>query len=107
MTVSQHDPLLAKTGLTKIERDLRASVAADIMWGQCEDRTARTANARRAADKKFEDQADPDHVLLPKERAKQAENLRRAHLKQMALKSAKNRRLREAKARQPGEASQP
>jgi hypothetical protein len=100
MTLPQHDPLFAQTGLKKNERTLRAQQAANTMWGQCENRTARTTKARAAAFKKFEDLADPDHVLLPKERAKRAENLRKAHMQKIALKRKKIRRLREeAKAR--------
>ena len=83
-------------GLTPSERTLRAQLAANIGWAFTQDRCARTAPARRAAFAKFEQAVDPDGVLTPAERAKRAENLRRAHLQQMALRSAKVRRLRKA-----------
>ncbi|MGG5753185.1 hypothetical protein ACQ3I4_11250 [Zafaria sp. Z1313] len=41
---------------------------------------------------KFEHQADPDGVLLPAERARRAEHLRKAHFQRLALKSAQSRR---------------
>jgi hypothetical protein len=50
--------------------------------------------ARRAAFAKSEHAVDPDGMLSADERAKRADNLCRAHLRQMALKSAKARRLR-------------
>jgi hypothetical protein len=81
-------------GLTQSERTLRAQLAANTGWAFTQDRTARTAPARRAAFAKFGQAVDPHGVLPPEERAKRAENLRRAHLQQMALRSAKVRRLR-------------
>jgi hypothetical protein len=86
-------------GLTPSERTLRAQLAANVGWAFTQDRTARTAAARRAAFAKFEQAVDPDGVLPLYERAKRAENLRRAHLQQMAFKSAKARR-RQAQVRQ-------
>jgi hypothetical protein len=41
---------------------------------------------------KFERQVDPDNTLLPAERAKRAENARKAYYQRLALKSAKARR---------------
>lgn len=81
--------------MTAGERTLRAQIAAHESWGRTEDRSARTANARRALLDKFEREADPDGKLLPAERAKRAENLRQAHYKRMALKSAQSRRRKE------------
>jgi len=42
---------------------------------------------------KFEHQADPEGTLLPAERARRAEHLRKAHFQRLALKSAQSRRL--------------
>jgi hypothetical protein len=80
--------------LTHSERTLRSQIAAHESWAHCEDRTARTAPARRAMLDKFEKQVDPDGTLLPAERAKRAENARKAHYKRLALKSAQGRRRR-------------
>ena len=55
-----------------------------------------TAPARRAFDKRFEDEVDPDRVLAPDVRAKRAEHARKAHFIEMAAKSAKARRKRQA-----------
>jgi hypothetical protein len=43
---------------------------------------------------KFEQQVDPAGELTPAERAKRAKNLRAAHFKRLALKSAQARRRR-------------
>lgn len=72
-------------------RSLRSAIAANCLWSQVEDRTAHTEPARRAFEKKFEHQVDPDGVLAPEERAKRAVNARQAHFKRMALLSAKSR----------------
>jgi hypothetical protein len=66
-------------GLTTSERTLRAQLAANIGWAFTQDRTARTAPARRAPFAKFEQAVDPAGVLSADERAKRAEHLRRAH----------------------------
>jgi hypothetical protein len=76
------------------ERVLRSQIAAHESWARTEDRTARTANARKAMLDKFEEQVDPDGELTPAERAKRAENARKAHFKRLALKSAQARRRR-------------
>ncbi|MFC4369972.1 hypothetical protein ACFOZ2_03765 [Citricoccus nitrophenolicus] len=41
---------------------------------------------------KFEAEADPDGTLMPAERARRAEHLRKAHFQRLALKSAQSRR---------------
>ena len=55
---------------------------------------------------KFEKFVDPDGVLPVAERAKRTENLRRAHLQRIALRSAKARRRRE-QAGKDGEDAEP
>jgi hypothetical protein len=76
------------------QRSLIASIAAHESWAQTENRTARTAPARKAMLDKFERQVDPDATLLPAERAIRAEHARKAHFKRLALKSAQARRRR-------------
>jgi hypothetical protein len=80
--------------LTPAERSLRSQIAAHESWARTDDRSARTANARKAMDKKFELLVDPDGKLPPAERAKRAEHARKAHFKRLALKSAQVRRRR-------------
>jgi hypothetical protein len=80
--------------LTDSERRMRSSIAGHTSWARTEDRTARTEPGRRALLDKFEREVDPDGTLLPAERAKRAENLRRAHFQRLALASAKARRRR-------------
>jgi len=80
------------------ERSLCAAIASNESWAKTADRPARTAAARRAFNKRFEDQVDPDGVLTPAERAKRAENARQAHFQRLALKSAQARRARKATA---------
>jgi hypothetical protein len=69
---------------TQSERQLIASIAANESWAHTTDRTQRTAPARAALDAKFLAQADGDPV--------RAANLRKAHFKRLALKSAQARR---------------
>lgn len=69
---------------TPSERKLNASVAAHTSWANTHDRSARTANARAALNRKFLEQADGDAV--------RAEHLRKAHFARLALKSAQSRR---------------
>lgn len=84
---------------TPAERRLSAQIAAHESWARTPDRSARTAPARAALLARFEHEADPDGTLLPAERARRAEHLRKAHFQRLALKSARSRRrAREATA---------
>jgi hypothetical protein len=87
------------------ERTHAARMAAYARWAKEPDRTAATAAARAAQQRKREDAVDPDHLLSPHERAKRAENLRRAELSRMALRSAQARRKRTAAVRRKGGAA--
>lgn len=69
-------------------RRLRASIAAHESWAATEDRSTRTAPARRALDQKFLDAADGDPL--------RAESLRKAHFKRLALLSAESRSRKKA-----------
>jgi hypothetical protein len=82
--------------LTPSERSLRARMAAHASWAQTDDRSARTAPARRAALARFEREVDPDGGLSPTERARRAESAMRAHMSRLALRSAQARRRRRA-----------
>jgi hypothetical protein len=59
-------------------------IGAETSWANTKDRTARTASARAALDRKFLDAADGDPV--------RAAHLRKAHFARMALLSAQARR---------------
>ena len=75
--------------MTPAERSLIASIAAHESWAATEDRSARTAPARRGLDEKFLREAGGDPT--------RAEHLRKAHFQRLALKSAQaRRRAREA-----------
>lgn len=78
--------------LTPAERRLRAQVAVNTSWANTTDPAARTEPARRAFDKRFEDQVDPEHKLLPAERRRRAASAKKAHFARLALASAKARR---------------
>ncbi|AXO25807.1 hypothetical protein BB734_07635 [Mycobacterium avium subsp. hominissuis] len=73
---------------------MRSQIAAHESWARTPDRSARTANARKAMLDKFEHQVDPDGTLPAAERARRAEHARKAHFKRLALKSARARRRR-------------
>jgi hypothetical protein len=66
------------------ERKLLASIAAHTSWANTDDRSARTAPARAALERKFLDAANGDPV--------RAASLRKAHFQRLALKSARSRR---------------
>lgn len=78
--------------MTPEERTLRARIAAHEHWAKTTDRTARTAPGRAALLQRFEDEVDPDRTLEPVERARRAENARKAFYARLALKSAQARR---------------
>jgi len=61
-------------------------IGAHISWANTKDRTARTAPARAALDKKFLDEAEGDPI--------RAAHLRKAYFLSMSLKSAQARRAR-------------
>ncbi|WP_163890309.1 hypothetical protein [Mycolicibacterium hippocampi] len=73
---------------------MRAQLGAHAQWARTEDRTARTAAARSGFYKRFESQVDPDGVLAPEERAKRAENARKAYMLKLSMASARSRRRR-------------
>ena len=52
--------------------------AVNTSWENTTDRTARTTNGRKAADKCFEAQVDPDGAITPEARAKAASEARTA-----------------------------
>lgn len=66
------------------ERALIARLAVHASWANTEDRSARTAPARAAIERRFLDAAGGDPV--------RAEHLRKAHFARLALKSAQSRR---------------
>lgn len=84
--------------LTASERQLRASFAANTSWARTEDRAARTRNGTQAFLDRFEREVDPNGTLLPEERAKRAENARKAYFQKLAFQSAKARRQRAERA---------
>jgi hypothetical protein len=65
----------------------------------CEDRAARMEVPQKkspANPEYFFDAVDRERVLLPGERLRRAENMRKAYFARLALKSSKARRLRKA-----------
>ena len=76
------------------ELALAGRIGAHKSWANTEDRSARTAPARAAFQKRFEDEVDPDRKLDAAERARRAESARKAYFAELALKSAQARRRR-------------
>jgi hypothetical protein len=86
------------------DNSLISSRANDLRWAAVDDRTAATAPARDAFRDRFLRQAREKFGDLPAdELAWRAERLRRAHYKDLALRSAQARRAR--KAGKPGPTS--
>ena len=75
-------------------RTRQARIAAHASWARTLDPTARTTPGTRAFLDRFDRQVDPDGTLPPEERATRAKHARRAHMLQLAERSAKLRRLR-------------
>jgi hypothetical protein len=73
---------------------LAKQMAAHASWGRTVDRTARTANARRAADARFLALADGD--------PKRAESLRKQHYAAIQLKSIQSRKAKAAARKAAG-----
>jgi hypothetical protein len=74
------------TSLTSAERRLRARLASHESWANTENRTERTAPARKALDAKFLAEADGDPV--------RAKSIRKAYYARLAFQSAKARKAR-------------
>jgi len=118
MTISQpasddHAPFAACGGpradshsMTPQARTLRARIAAHESWAQTADPAARTAPGRAAFRELFERRVDPDGLLSPEERARRAEQARKAHYVRMALRSAQSRRRRGGR-RKPADSDDP
>lgn len=80
--------------LTPAERSMRARLGAHASWARTTDRTARTAAARSAALRRFEEQVDPEGQMVPEERHRLAEHARKAHMLKLSMAAAKARRRR-------------
>lgn len=78
-------------------RQLRGSIGAHESWARTPDRSARTQPARDAFNARFERQADPDGRLLPEERARRAEHLRKAYYARLALAGLQARKSKAPK----------
>lgn len=78
--------------MTPAQRTQRASIAANTRWGREPNRTKATAKARAGLHEKFLRLADPDMKLSEAQREKLAANLKKAHYRRMAMKSAEARR---------------
>lgn len=87
------EPVLVMRDKMARRRSDIASIAAHESWAATEDRSARTAPARRALEEKFLAEAGGDPI--------RAENLRKAHYKRLAMKSVESRARKRA-ARQAG-----
>lgn len=81
----------------------KRAIAADRRWAFEPDRTAATAAGRKAFLDRFEREVDPEGKLSPEERSKRAKNLRRAHFRALAIKSAAARREGTSRRRQGSE----
>lgn len=71
-----------------------ARVLSLASWAKTTDRTARTANGRKANRERFLDLVDPGHVLEPEERQRRADKARREWYAEMGRKSAASRRAK-------------
>lgn len=68
-------------------------MAAHRSWASTTDRTERTRPARDTFMRRFEDQVDPDRRLPQTERLRRAEQAKKAHFVQLALRSSRARQM--------------
>lgn len=80
--------------LHKNERVLAARTAAHTKWANVDDPTEATRPAREAFLARFERQIDPHNRLSREDRTRRAEHLKKAYFANLALKSAKARRMK-------------
>lgn len=74
------------------DRVLAGRAGAHKQWSRISDRSAHTAPARKRFLDKFEREVDPEGELDPGERARRAESALKAHMAELARKSAKARK---------------
>ena len=74
------------------ERRMAAASAAHTSWSRTPDPAVRTAPARAAQLRRFDDLVDPEGQLDPADRARRAAHARRAHYLRMQLRSVESRR---------------
>jgi hypothetical protein len=79
-------------GSTPAVRKATAAIAANTRWAKETNRTAATAPARAALERRFEDEVDPERILDPVERAKRVRNARAAFHARVRLAALKAQR---------------
>ncbi len=84
----------------KTDRALQGRIGAHISWANTADPSARTKPGRDAFLARFERQVDPNNELPQTERQRRAEHLRKAHMQDLARKSAQKRRQNSAAKKQ-------
>jgi hypothetical protein len=82
--------------MTKAEHSLNSRRGAHISWANTADPAARTKPGRDAFLARFERQVDPNNELPEAERMRRAEHLRKAHMQELAARSAQKRRQNSA-----------
>lgn len=83
--------------LTPAQRSTRSSIAGITSWAMTVDRSARSKPGAEALLAKFVEQVPPE-ITDPDDRRRAGEELRRAHMKRLALASSKARAARNSKA---------
>ena len=80
--------------LSPTERSLRASIAAHTRWANTDrvERQRLADNGQAGLLRRFEAEVDPHGTLPADERDRRARSLLTAHMKRLALKSARLRR---------------
>lgn len=74
--------------MDKEARRIRGKHAAHVRWAHC-DPVQGTEAMRAGLQAKFEREVDPEWTLTPRERARRAENVRKAHMLKMTAASLK------------------
>lgn len=90
--------------MTPAERSMKGRMGAHLSWARTENPSERTKPGRDAFLARFEREVDPNNNLPAEERQRRAESLRKAHMQELAFKSAQKRRENRA-AKKSGRAA--
>ncbi|MER7500502.1 hypothetical protein AB0L05_27970 [Nonomuraea pusilla] len=91
--------------MTPAERAMKGRMGAYLSWANTENPSARTKPGRDAFLARFEHQVDPNGELPVEERKRRAEQLRKAHMQELAYRSAQKRRENRAAGKKPRRAA--
>lgn len=86
---------------TPQERSSAGRIGARVSWSRTVDKSRRTAPARAAFFRRFEDEVDPKRELPADVRARMADDAMKAYMAQISRRAKKKRAENAAKKKRP------